>query len=78
MKKIIVKHPFILIPLIIVQVGLMVGSLIHIYTHKKYRTGNRVIWTILSFVNFIGPIMYFIIGKEEDRRVLEDDEILYF
>ncbi len=58
--------PF-LIPVIIIEVGLMAAALIHIFTHKTYKTGNRVIWVILSFVQIIGPILYFILGKSDEE-----------
>jgi len=58
--------PF-LIPLAILQFGLMIAALIHICTHTTYRTGNRVLWIILSIVlNMIGPILYFVIGRGDE------------
>jgi len=63
--------PF-LIPLAVIEVGLMVAALIHIFTHKTYRVGNRVIWVIVSVViNIIGPVLYFCIGRSDEGR--EDD-----
>ena len=61
--------PFI-IPLGIIQLGLMTAALIHIFKHKKYRMGNRVLWVLISvFVNTIGPVLYFCLGRasEEDE-----------
>ena len=56
-----------LVPIAIIQVGLMVAALIHIFTHKTYKVGNRVLWVILSIViNTIGPILYFVIGKGDE------------
>ncbi|MDF2871842.1 MAG: hypothetical protein K0R05_3417 [Anaerocolumna sp.] len=58
--------PF-LIPILIIQYGLMIAALVHILRHKKYRIGNRVVWIIISVVvNTIGPILYFTIGKGEE------------
>ncbi|WP_331670265.1 PLDc N-terminal domain-containing protein [Anaerocolumna sp. AGMB13020] len=58
--------PFI-IPILIVQFGLMIAALVHILRHKNYRIGNRVVWIIITVVvNTIGPILYFTIGKGED------------
>ena len=57
--------PFI-IPLAIIEVALLVASLIHIFTHKNYRIGNRVIWVIIcACINIIGPVLYFCIGRGE-------------
>jgi heme/copper-type cytochrome/quinol oxidase subunit 4 len=55
-----------LIPLAVVQVGLMVAALIHILTHTDYRVGNRAVWVIVSIcINVIGPVLYFVFGRSE-------------
>jgi len=57
----------IIIPLAIVQFGLMAAALIHIFKHNTYRVGNRTLWVIISIViNTLGPILYFAIGKGDD------------
>ena len=58
--------PF-LIPLIIIQFALLGYTIYHILTHNNYKRGNRVIWLVISIVlsNFVGPILYFILGKED-------------
>lgn len=58
--------PF-LIPLIIVQFALFGYALYHILTHNTYKHGNRALWLIITivFMNFVGPILYFVFGKEE-------------
>ena len=65
MDKLIEFLPF-LIPLALVQYGLMAAALWHILTHKHYKTGSRALWLIVSILlNFIGPILYFVLGKED-------------
>ena len=55
-----------LIPLIILQYGLMIYAIYHILKHDKYKSLNRVAWLIIVLlINFIGPILYFVLGKEE-------------
>ena len=57
--------PF-LIPLLILQFSLMGYAVYHILTHKTYKRGTRPLWLALSIlVNFIGPILYFALGKED-------------
>ena len=57
----------ILIPLALIQLGLMVAAIVHILRHKSYRIGNRVIWIIVCLlVNIIGPVLYFTIGRGEE------------
>lgn len=59
--------PF-LIPLVLVQYGLLAYTLYHIFTHKNYKRGNRVTWLVITIalMNFLGPILYFLIGKEDE------------
>ena len=56
-----------LIPLAIIELGLLVAALIHIFRHKTYRVGNRVIWVIVCVLfEIIGPVLYFIIGRADE------------
>ena len=59
--------PF-LIPLVIAQFSLLGYTLYHILTHSTYKRGNRTLWLIVTVIlmNFIGPILYFLLGKEDD------------
>ena len=45
------------------QIALQIAALIHIFTSKSFRKGNRLIWFFASFVSFAGPIAYFAIGR---------------
>lgn len=58
--------PFI-IPLVIVQFLLLAFTIRHILTHKSYKRGSRTLWLIISIIGmeFIGPILYFALGKED-------------
>lgn len=59
--------PF-LIPLVIIQFSLLGYTIYHILTHNTYKRGNRKLWMIISIVlcNFIGPILYFVLGKDDE------------
>ena len=59
--------PF-LLPLIIAQFALFGYTLYHILTHKTYKRGNRTLWLVITlvFMNFTGPILYFLLGKEDE------------
>lgn len=66
MDKILEFLPF-LIPLVIVEFALLGYTLYHILTHKNYKMGNRTLWLVITiiFMNFVGSILYFILGKED-------------
>ncbi|MBQ2384487.1 MAG: PLDc_N domain-containing protein, partial [Oscillospiraceae bacterium] len=42
-------------------------TLHHILTHDTYKRGNRALWLVVTIVcmNFVGPILYFLLGKED-------------
>lgn len=58
--------PF-LIPLVIVQFALLGYTLWHVLTHKSYKRGSRTLWLIVTIVlcNYVGPILYFILGRDD-------------
>jgi hypothetical protein len=66
MTEIMEFLPF-LIPLVIAELALFAYTLYHILTHENYKRGNRVIWLVITIVmmNFVGPILYFLLGKED-------------
>lgn len=57
-----------LIPLLIIEFGLLAYTIYHIMTHTDYRRFNRKTWLIIVIIgmNFVGPILYFVLGKENE------------
>ncbi|MBK8986988.1 MAG: PLDc_N domain-containing protein [Chloroflexi bacterium] len=54
-----------LIPLIVVQLILMTAALLDLAKRPSTR-GPKWLWVlIIIFVNTIGPIIYFVLGREE-------------
>lgn len=66
MDKIIEFLPF-LVPLFITEFALLGYTLYHVLTHDTYKRGNRTLWLIITIVlmNFVGPILYFLLGKKD-------------
>jgi len=58
--------PF-LIPFIIAELVLLAVTLRHILTHKSYKRGSRALWIAIVIIGmeFIGPVLYFLLGKED-------------
>ena len=67
MDKLLEFLPF-LIPLVIAQFALLGYTLYHILTHNSYKRGTRALWLVITivFMNYVGPILYFLFGKERD------------
>lgn len=59
--------PF-LIPLIIAELVLVIVTLRHILTHKSYKRGSRALWIAITIIGmeFIGPVLYFLLGREDN------------
>jgi len=55
-----------IIPLGIIELGLMLVAVIHIATHRTYRFGNMALWLVLAIlISWVGPILYFVLGRGE-------------
>ncbi len=57
--------PF-LIPILILQLGLMIFALVDLVRRAKTK-GPKWAWAlVIIFVNLIGPIVYFVLGREDE------------
>ncbi len=67
MSELLNLLPF-LIPLLILELVLLVVALIDLAKRERVRGGNKVVWLlVIIFINFIGPIVYLLFGREESR-----------
>ncbi|MDR2956986.1 MAG: PLD nuclease N-terminal domain-containing protein [Coriobacteriales bacterium] len=65
--KLLADYWIFLLPLALIQLGLMIAALIHIFKHANYKVGKRWMWVVIvCLVSTIGPIIYFIIGRGEN------------
>jgi DMSO reductase anchor subunit len=63
--EILQKYLPLLIPLIVIQLALMIVALVDIVKREKTR-GPKWLWVIIVvFGEMIGPILYFVVGREE-------------
>ena len=56
-----------LAPVILIQLGLMIAALYDLEPEqRRVRGGSKLLWAlVIVFVNVIGPIVYFVVGREE-------------
>jgi hypothetical protein len=54
-------------PIIVIQLGLMIAALIDLERdERRVRGGSKLVWAlVIVFVNLVGPILYFVAGREE-------------
>ena len=63
----IIKYLPVLLPVIVIELTLAIFSFIHVLRHPHYKLGNKIIWSlVVLFIQFIGPVIYFIFGRGED------------
>lgn len=56
--------PF-LIPIVLLQLGLMVIALVDLIKRERTK-GPKWAWAlIIIFINLIGPVIYLVVGREE-------------
>ncbi len=55
------------IPLVLVQLGLVAFALYDLVRRERVRGDNKWVWgIIIVVVNIIGPILYLLLGREEE------------
>jgi hypothetical protein len=56
-----------LLPLIVLQLVVLVAALVDLtHNDRRVRGGNKLVWAlIIIFVSLFGPLLYFLIGREE-------------
>lgn len=57
--------PF-LIPVVIIQLALMIAGLVDLIKREHTR-GPKWMWAlVIVLVNYIGPIVYFVLGRKDE------------
>ena len=57
--------PF-LIPVLIIQLGLMITALVDLI-RREHTRGPKWVWVlVILLVNYIGPIVYFVAGRKDE------------
>lgn len=54
----------VLSPVIMIEIVLAIAALISIFKSDGYKRGSRMMWIlIVVFIQIVGPISYFVLGK---------------
>jgi len=55
-----------LIPVLIIQLVLMISALVDL-VRREHTRGPKWVWAlVILFINYIGPIIYFVVGRKEE------------
>ena len=50
------------------QVLLLIGALVDLRRRPASQiNGNKKLWTLAAFINFVGPISYFLFGRKRSE-----------
>jgi Phospholipase_D-nuclease N-terminal len=54
-------------PIVVIQLGLMIAALIDLERdERRVRGDSKLVWAlVIVFINVVGPILYFVAGREE-------------
>jgi hypothetical protein len=56
-----------LIPVLIIQIILLIVGLLDLFKPTTVTRGPRWVWAlVIIFINIIGPIVYFVVGRKEE------------
>jgi len=62
----ILKYIPLLIPVVVIELGLMIAALVDLVRRPQTR-GPKWVWAlVIVLVNFVGPIIYFVAGRKEE------------
>jgi uncharacterized membrane protein YhaH (DUF805 family) len=55
-----------LIPVLIIQLVLMISALVDLI-RREHTRGPKWVWVlVILFINYIGPIIYFVAGRKDE------------
>ena len=52
--------------LIVLELALTGAALYSVFTHKTYKFGKRWMWVLISLIEIVGPIIYFVFGRSDE------------
>ena len=64
--EIIKQYLPLLIPVVLIELGLMAAALVDLIRRPQTR-GPKWVWVlVIILINFIGPIIYFVAGRKDE------------
>ncbi len=58
-----------LVPIVLLEIGLLAFALLDLLKPGRVTRGPRWMWiVIIALVNIIGPIIYFMVGRQESAH----------
>jgi hypothetical protein len=54
-----------ILPVVLLELALLAAALWDLAHRDKVRGGKKWVWVLVSLVNIVGPLAYFLFGREE-------------
>ena len=54
-----------IVPLVIIELALMIAAYMDLARREHVAGGSKWIWAIVILISFVGPILYFVLAREE-------------
>ena len=62
----LIEYAPLIIPILLIQLALVVAALVDLIRRERTR-GPKWLWVlVILFINFIGPIVYFLVAREDE------------
>ncbi len=55
----------VIVPLAVAQLALMAVGYWDLARREQVRWGRKWLWALVMLINFVGPLLYFTLGREE-------------
>ena len=63
----------VLLPIAILEYGLMIWALVDILRRRYVRGNKKIIWIlVIVLLSIIGPIVYFLVGRTDGPEEIEE------
>ena len=56
---------YVLAPLVVLQLGLLAVGYVDLTRRERVRGGKKWVWALVMLISFVGPVLYFVLGREE-------------
>lgn len=66
MEEFLIQHWPLLIPIAIINYVLVIAALVDLFRRERVLGNRKWVWAlVILFIQYIGPILYFVLGRKE-------------
>jgi hypothetical protein len=66
MEEFLIQYWPLLIPIVLINYILVIAALVDLFRRERVLGNRKWVWAlIILFIQYIGPILYFVLGRKE-------------